>query len=95
MTSQSKTQKWAELLAAHAASGLTKKAFCTQHNLNMATFYRWQRKLSGPELTAPGFVKLEPRAVHDVTICLPQGEVTLRSHSTATLAELLIALADA
>ena len=95
MTSQSKTQKWADLLASHAASGLTKKAFCAQHNLNIATFYRWQRKLGAPEPTALGFVKLEPHAVHELTICLAQGDVTLRSHSTATLAELIIALADA
>ena len=89
-------QKWAEILKAQAASGQSKKDFCAEQGINAATFYTWQRKLRdtsviGDKLTA-GFMRLTPGFEHELTICLAQGEVKVRSHSCQTLAQVLQSL---
>ena len=47
-----------ELLIAHAESGLSKKAFCQQRGLNLATFYSWG-KLKAPETESADFARFE------------------------------------
>ena len=39
-------EQWQQLIEQQAASGLTQKAFCHQHDIRPATFGYWKRKLS-------------------------------------------------
>ena len=91
-----RVQKWQALLAEQSASGLSKKAFCEREGINAATFYYWQRRLSEhvPDEGA-GFLRIrplaahEPRAAHEVVVCLADQELRLRSGSPATLAQII------
>jgi transposase-like protein len=38
---------WRSLLARHAESGLSVKAFCDREAIGAASFYQWRSKLSG------------------------------------------------
>jgi len=98
MAQTTKAQAWADTLAAQATSGLTKQAFCEQRGINAATFYAWQRKLreaKQPNIDSTGFTRLITKPTHELTICLPQGDVRLRSDSAATIAQVLKELAHA
>lgn len=95
MENSSRQRYWAGILREQQASGLTKKAFCEARKINAATFYYWQRRVDKPveEINA-GFQQLQPFADHELTVCLPGGEVVLRSTCIATLAQVAKALAD-
>jgi len=88
---------WQAILSQQAVSGLTKKAFCEQHGLNLATFYYWQRRFRASEQSSPSayFHRLEAKEDHELRVCLPKAEVVLRSASAATLAQVIKAMVDA
>lgn len=96
-------QRWSVLLAEQAASGQSKKDFCAQRNLNTATFYYWQRQLQSvtkdstqqSKPSTGGFTQLEPQVSHELTLCLGQGQVQVRSSSLETLAGLVQHLSHA
>lgn len=90
MNQDTRVQKWKALLAEQATSGLSKKAFCEREGINAATFYYWQRRLAGhvPDEGA-GFLRIRPRAAHEVVVCLAGQELRLRSGSPATLAQII------
>ena len=95
MENSSRQRYWAGILGEQQASGLTKKAFCEAHNINPATFYYWQRRVETPsEVIAQGFQQLQPLADHELIVCLPGGEVVLRSACISTLAQVAKALAN-
>jgi hypothetical protein len=95
MENSSRQRYWAGILGEQQASGLTKKAFCEARNINAATFYYWQRRVDKPEEeTNVGFQQLQPVADHELIVCLPGGEVVLRSACISTLAQVVKALAD-
>ena len=39
-------RRWRELVARHASSGLSVRAFCRQEQLNESSFYAWRRTLT-------------------------------------------------
>jgi transposase-like protein len=43
---QTQQSHWRDVIALHAASGLTMIDFCRQHGLCSKTFYRWKARLS-------------------------------------------------
>jgi putative transposase len=43
------TDAWRALLARHAESGLSVKAFCEQESIGTASFYQWRSKLGAAE----------------------------------------------
>lgn len=48
------------LIQVHAASGLTKKAFCVRRRINLATFYSWRPQAQTAAATpAPAFAQVE------------------------------------
>ena len=58
--------RWAQLVAEQAESGLSAAAFCRERGLAYATFQSWKRRLrreasDGEQPTEAGFVRLEPR----------------------------------
>lgn len=69
-TSDVRLARWLPIIEECAASGMSKKDWCREHNIELKKFYYWQRKarlaLSSettalatmPETTAPAFVKL-------------------------------------
>lgn len=97
MHNQSAEALWKVLLGEQSVSGLSKKAFCEQRGLNPATFYYWQRRFRAaqPPSSASGFHRLVVQEEHEVKVCLPQGEVVLRSASATTLAQVIKRLVDA
>ena len=99
MTNQERARVWAQHLSDQADSGLAKKDYCARHGINSATFYYWQRKFrdeppATDEVTA-GFSRIVAPPRHELVVCLPDGELTLRSDSPATLAHVIKALAHA
>ncbi len=43
---QAQQSHWRDVIAQHAASGLTMIDFCRQHRLCSKTFYRWKARLN-------------------------------------------------
>lgn len=46
-------RRWAERLARWADSGLSIAAFCDAQSITKSNFFRWKRKLAGPQTTTP------------------------------------------
>jgi len=96
MTNDARAQAWAQVLSDQAGSGLTKKAFCAEHQINVATFYYWQKRFrEAAQASSSGFTRLQVADEHELTICLATGNVTLRSERTETLAQVILALSNA
>ena len=60
------------LVREHAASGLTKKAFCAQHGINVGTFMGW-RKLGQVPAAVFAQVDVPPPSPAAVEVLLPNG----------------------
>lgn len=45
LTMKYRTQKWLGIIRECQASGLSKRTWCEQNNVNEKTFYYWLRKL--------------------------------------------------
>ncbi len=45
ITSDVRHKQWLDIIHACNASGLTRKAWCEQNDINIKTFYYWQRQL--------------------------------------------------
>ena len=90
-------QHWSGILEEQGASGLSKKAFCADRDINAATFYYWQRRLSelSSEEESMDFHEILPVHEHELSLSLFGGEVVMRSCSLAVLGRVLQALADA
>ena len=96
MTKDARAQGWAEVLSDQSNSGLTKKAFCAERQINIATFYYWQKRFrETAQPSSTGFDRLEPVAIHELTVCLAHRHVTLRSASADTLGQVILALSHA
>ena len=73
-------RRWRELLADHAKSGLSIRAFCERRRLNEANFYAWRRELvrrdSGrAKIAAPTFVPVQVTPSAAIEVLLPAGLV--------------------
>lgn len=71
MSNSTKTAFWQKHFADWPQSGLSQKAYCAQHNLKLATFGYWRRRLATPTNK-----KLIPVTVHrpaEATIILTAG----------------------
>ena len=102
-------QHWRERVAAWAASGLSMRAFCDQHQLTETTFQHWRRELRDRDEAAassparPRFVPVtvlpngDPltRSIGPVDVRCPSGHVvTVPGGDPATLRTLFAALAS-
>ena len=63
---QTQQSHWREVIALHAASGLTMIDFCRRHGLCSVTFYRWKARLNlvsagraTPAPKKPEFLRLQ------------------------------------
>ncbi len=77
MTRKARAEQMAQLIEAQAKSGLSKKAFCAKHDIPVAKFYYWQRRLSQEEQESPvpaGFTPLSVRPAADLELRLPGGQ---------------------
>jgi hypothetical protein len=55
-----KSAAWERILQAQQHSGLTAKAFASQHGLHADAIYRWREKFKRPSAAAsPGFVEFQ------------------------------------
>jgi len=63
------------LIREQAQSGLTKRAFCAQRQINLATFYAWAKRTPSVAVQAPAFAQVEMAAAlqADVEVMLPDG----------------------
>ncbi len=97
MTRKALAAQMARLIEAQAKSGLSKKAFCAEHDIPVAKFYYWQRRLSQEEQvsSAPsGFTPLSVRPAADLELRLPDGRwIGVRTQSSDALRVLLDAIA--
>ena len=102
-------QHWRERVTAWAASGLSVRAFCQQHQLTETTFHHWRRELRDRDDAAaasparPRFVSVtvlpsgDPltRLIGPVDVRCPSGHVvTVSVDDPATLRTLFAALAS-
>jgi hypothetical protein len=53
MTRKALAAQMAQLIEALGKSGLSEKAFCAKHDIPVAKFYYWQRRLSQEEQHFP------------------------------------------
>ena len=96
MTNDARAQAWAQVLSAQADSGLSKKAFCAEHQINVATFYYWQKRFrEATQASSAGFTRVQVVDELQLTICLAKGDITLRSECIDTLAQVILALGNA
>lgn len=84
-------------LQAQAAGSVTVSAYCSAHNLKVATFYYWRKKLAQSEASSrepAGFTELKPTAEPPRrTLRLPSGLcLELSGLSTAQIADLVVAI---
>ncbi len=54
-----KERQWRRWLSQWRASGLSVRAFCTQHGLASASFYRWRHVLERRATEPPAFVPVQ------------------------------------
>jgi transposase-like protein len=52
-------EAWRALLARHAESGLTVKAFCERESVKPASFYQWRAKLSNASGETPSMPSVD------------------------------------
>lgn len=90
-----KARLWSERIAAHAASGLSRRAWCRQADVNPNTMDYWYRRLRGgaPQALVP--IVVGAGGATDIELRLPGGvQVRARSGTDAAwLASLVRALA--
>ena len=97
MTRKARAAQMAQLMEAQAKSGLSKQAFCAKHDIPVANFYYWQRRLreeEQPPAVPQGFTPLSVRPVNDLELRLPGGQwIGVRTQSSEALRVLLDAIA--
>ena len=72
---------WPRVLAEQARSGLSVRAYCTRHGINLSLFYSWRRRLPRavvPAAVTDDWVELRPVAgppgrCSGVTLVSPSG----------------------
>jgi len=77
---ENKAAQWAEQIAACRSSGLSVRAWCGEHNINIQTYYRWQKRLFAMAAVQqePQFAEItQPRSHTSSDIA-----VTIRIHGT-------------
>ena len=84
-------------IRSQAADSITVSAYCAAHNLKVATFYYWRKKLAAAEITdrePVGFTQITPAAEPSPrTMCLPSGlRLELSGLSMSEIAELVLAI---
>ena len=84
-------------LQAQAEGSATVAAYCAAHDLKVATFYYWRKKLAAGRSAEPelvGFTELKPAAESpQPTLHLPNGLcVELSGLSMAQIADLIVAI---
>jgi transposase-like protein len=70
MDLQQKQQHWLAILSQQKNSGLTITQFCSEHKINISTFYAWRKKIanhSADKLPAAKMPKLVPLMIHDAS----------------------------
>ena len=60
MNQQNKLALWAERISACRDSGQGVKAWCQEHGVCEATFYKWQKKLFEMARAQSGFTEITP-----------------------------------
>jgi len=90
-------QFWRKAVAGWNKSGLSVRAYCSQHNLREANFYAWRRELAERDRTKAPAVKFVPvhvRAEAVVEVALPDGIVVRvpADLEASTVAALIAAL---
>jgi len=83
---EAKAQLWRDRFTQHQHSGLSVRAFCTQHGLSEKQFYVWRRNLLGsrrpakatPPTPLPAFVPIR-------LLAEPTAEITFPSELVVTL----------
>jgi len=89
-------QRMYALLERQRDSGLSKKAFCRQHQLKPATFYYWQHKYEQEQhqaqpTTQQGFIALQVQPSYCYTVQVAGGQpIQLASDNLAAIAALLV-----
>jgi hypothetical protein len=74
-----KERQWRRWLSQWRASGLSVRAFCAQHGLADANFYRWRRVLERRAREQPAFVPVQivgdtpPPQASALELLLPDG----------------------
>ena len=96
MTRKALATQMAQMIEAQAKSGLSKKAFCAEHDIPVAKFYYWQRRLSLEDQEPPvpaGFTSLSVRPAAELELRLPDGRwIGVRTQSSDALRVLLDAI---
>ena len=97
MSHEERCQHWASVLLEQSVSGLNKKDFCAAREINVATFYYWQRQLreGRAEVSVSGFTQVQLLEEYELSVQCAGRWVVLRSTSLETLGGIVKTLADA
>lgn len=94
--SEQRKKYWQQVLSAQQHSGLSKKDFCSDQGIKVATFYYWQRRLEEVQQdNPPGFEQVYLSSKHEVELCIDGHRIQLYSPSCHTLGQLVKHLIDA
>ncbi len=72
---QNKVAQWVERISACRGSGLSVRTWCSEHNINTQTYYRWQKRLFAMAAAQqePQFAEITqsyPRASADIAVTI-------------------------
>ena len=96
MNQQNKMALWAERISACRDSGQGVKAWCQEHGVCEATFYKWQKKLFEMARAQSGFAEVTPM-VHSsadvaVTVRISGAEADIHSGADAETVSMVLQL---
>lgn len=61
-------RKWQEIISQQRGGGMTAAAFCREHHVSQAAFYRWSRRLADPATAlAPAFIEAKTADIRSTT----------------------------
>ena len=94
---QNKVAQWAEQISACRSSGLSVREWCSEHNINTQTYYRWQKRLftMAAAQHEPHFAEISQSCSHAapdiaITIRMQGAEAEIRTGADAAVIETVL-----
>lgn len=87
MSKQEIQEQMFEFVEACNASGLTRAAFCREHNIHRPRFYYWAKRYNERQMESSGFIQLDAKQVTAkesmLEIIFPNGVKIITNISTS------------
>jgi hypothetical protein len=87
MSNQERQDQMFEFIESFNVSGLTRTAFCREHNINRPIFYYWFKRYKEHQLSSNGFLQIDATTLHTkelmLEIIFPNGVKIITNMSTS------------